>query len=343
MIKKILILLSASSVLLSGCAKTVRVGENTPVPPATEAEADDLEETPQTEKTAIKIGATKGAGSVSIAHLLENSEDDSAYETYSAELYQDPNQLMGALAKGDVNAAILPPDKAAKLYNEYDFKCCVGAISSTCNYYILENGGSQSYSDIKDFDGRTIIINETDKMAEPVLNKIAEYKGISFEYRYVDTNEAVIKALSETPGSLALLQEPFCSQAELTSSGIFVVADLYDYWQEAADCTLATNCLVISKKFLDSNREVSDLFIKDYVASVSITRHNMSKTAELAEKYELFDSKDAVEKAIPGCGIGILTGPDMKVELNKLYTILYDISIDSVGRAVPDDAFYYMQ
>ncbi len=342
MIKKILLLLSASAVILGGCAKAVEVTDNEAVPPAAE-ETDAQEDIPPTEKTEIKIGATKGAGSVSIAHLLENSEDNTAYEKYSVQLYPDSNQLMGALAKGEVNAAILPPDKAAKLYNEYDFKCRIGAIASTCNYYILENGSTQTYSDIKALDGREIIINETDKMAEPILEKIAEYNNISFSYRYMDTNDAVIKALTENTGALALLQEPFCSQAELTGSGVSVITDLYDYWQEAADCTLATNCLVISGKFLDSSREITELFIRDYVASVSITRHNMSKTAELAEKYALFDNKTAVEKAIPGCGIGIVTGEDMKAELNKLYTILYDISIDSVGRAVPDDNFYYIQ
>ncbi len=342
MIRKILIALSVSVLVLSGCSKADVKTEAPAAEPATEDINESSNAVP-TEKTDIKIGVTKGSGSISIAHLLENSADGSAYESYTAEIYDDPNQLMGALAKGDVNAAILPPDKAAKLYNEYDFDCCIAAVSSTCNYYILENTeGKDETEDFADIDGKEIIINETDKMAEPVLDKISENRNISLQYKHVDSNEAVIKSLNETPGALALLQEPYCSQAELAGNSISVIFDLYDYWQEAADCSLATNCLVIPRKFIAQNKEIADLFIKDYAASVSITRHNMEETAKLTEKYSLFDSSEAVKRAIPGCGIGIITGADMSSELGKLYGLLYELSIDSVGRAVPDDNFYYL-
>lgn len=342
MLKKILALLCVSAAALSGCARLPEEINSPSAESVTEEYSQDIQEEPA-EKKDIKIGAVKGVGSVSIAHLLENSADNSAYENYTAEIYTNANELMNALAKGYVNAAILSPDKAAKLYNEYDFNCRVAAVSSTCNYYILENtDGSQEPADFKALDGREIIINETDKMAEPLLDKISEYNNITLEYKYVDTNDAVIKGLN-TPGALALLQEPVCSQAELVNESISVVLDLYDYWQEAADCPLVTSCLVVPADFTENDRETLDLFIKDYGASVSIAKHNMSKTAELVEKYSLFDNKEAVEKAIPGCGIGITTGSDMKEELGKLYSILIELSIDSVGRAIPDDNFYYMQ
>lgn len=337
MLRKMCIIFSALALVLGGCnrASEESIAANEPVreQPAPKEEAP-------AEKTEIKIGTTMGAGSVSIAHLVANGEDGSAYEKYRAKVYPSANELMGEFAKGEVDAAILSPDKAAKLYNEYEYKCRVVAVSGTCNYYIAENGGTE-YSDVTELDGKKIAINEADKMAEPLLNKIAEYNDISFTYEYVENNDKLVAGLENGTVSLALLQEPYCSEAELKNSNVSVVLDLYDYWDEAADCPLATSCLVVSDKFINNAPQALDLFIRDYIASVSITKHNSKETARLVEKYALFDSRQAVEKALPGCGIGIQTGGDMKESLTKLYTLLYDLSIDSVGRKIPDENFYY--
>ena len=289
MIKKLCLIFSALSIVLSGCSRVqendIAVNEPVSEQPAAEEEAP-------AEKTEIKIGTTKGAGSVSIAHLVANGEDDSAYEKYSAKVYPSANELMGEFAKGEVDAAILPPDKAAKLYNEYEYKCRVVAVSGTCNYYIMESGTGEC-NDITELDGREIAINEADKMAEPLLSKIADYNNISFTYRYEENSDRLVSGLENGTISLALLQEPYCSEAELKNSNVSVVLDLYDYWDEAADCPLATSCLVVSDKFIKNDPQVLDLFIRDYIASVSITKHNSKETADLSEKYALFDSREA--------------------------------------------------
>lgn len=339
MIKRLCVIFSAAAVALCGCTHMPK--ESPPAnEPAKEEQPAASEELPD-EKAEIKIGATMGAGSVSIAHLAANGDDGSAYEKYSAKIYPSANELMGEFAKGEVDAAILSPDKAAKLCNEYGYKCKVVAVSGTCNYYLMENGGTP-YSDITELDGRQITVNEADKMAEPLLDKIAEYNNISFTYSYKENNDKLTAGLEDGSVELALLQEPYCSEAELKNPNVSVVLDLYDYWDEAADCPFVTSCLVVSDKYIEGFPNVLDLFIRDYVASVSITKHNTRETADLVERYGLFGSKEAVEKALPGCGIGIQTGADMKEELQKLYALLYDLSIDSVGRKIPDDDFYYV-
>ena len=49
------------------------------------------------------------------------------------------------------------------------------------------------------------------------------------------------------------------------------------------------------------------------------------------------------EKAIPYCSLVCITGADMKTAVSGYLQTLYDLKPETVGGAMPDDGFYWME
>ena len=80
--------------------------------------------------------------------------------------------------------------------------------------------------------------------------------------------------------------------------------------------------------------------MKHYQESVDYVNDNVSDAAKLVGNYEIVTAEVA-EKAIPECNIVFISGDEMKEKLSGYLTVLFDQNAESVGGALPDDAFYY--
>ena len=49
------------------------------------------------------------------------------------------------------------------------------------------------------------------------------------------------------------------------------------------------------------------------------------------------------EKAIPNCNIVCIEGEEMKIALSGYLNVLFELAPESVGGALPEDAFYYAE
>lgn len=289
------------------------------------------------EKIEINIGLVKNSASaLGAAHLFTNSEDNSAYEKYTPVVYNSADELLNAFKANEINAAVLPADKAAICYSNTD---CYGvAVTSGSNYYIAENGSS--VTDIEDLNGKTITVSAEDTMADSILNIIANYNNLNISYNFVDTNAQIINGLKDGSITLALTQEPYLSQ--VTSETVRSAIDLYDYWNDAAGTELVTSCLVINKNFISENASAFSFFMKDYAASASMAKRNTEETAKSANRFALVDDINSSKAAIPGCGVTFKTGEDMKKMLSGFYTAIAESNADILGGHIPDDNFYFI-
>ena len=346
--KKLLaISLAAISILCAACNKTTENQNNTTENTNTKGNVavdnailpevnDDMAPTDE-EKIDISIGLVKNsAPALGAVHLFVNSNNNSAYEKYTPVVYNTSDELLNAFSSGEINAAVLPSDKAAKCYETTG--CYVTAVTTGCNYYIAENGST--VSDIPDLNGKTITVSAEDTMAQSILNIIAKYNNITVNYAAANTTEQLINGLKDGSINLALIQEPYLSRA--TSENVRSAIDLYDYWNDASDTELVTSCLVVNKNFVSENSIAFQFFMKDYQASAPMAKRAAAETAQSAGEFALVDDVNSSKAAIPGCGITFKTNEEMKTMLQNFYNIIAAENTEILGGQVPQDDFYFI-
>ena len=67
---------------------------------------------------------------------------------------------------------------------------------------------------------------------------------------------------------------------------------------------------------------------------------NVEDAAQLVGQYDIVTAEVA-QKAIPECNIVFIEGAEMKEKLSGYLSVLFEQNAQSVGGALPDDAFYF--
>lgn len=343
--KALAISLLSALVLTSGCSKD----EAIEVPPGTSATDGDITiingtdlDTPPTEeeKVTIKIGFYDSSASISAGHLLENGENGVAYENYSASVYNNADEVVAAMEAGEIDASTLSIDEAVNLCldNPGEFK--IAMVNSLFNYCIAQNSGE--ITDITNLSGKTIYVAENDRVGMAVLNKLIEDYGITgCTIETLGNKDEVVNSIANGTIQYALLQEPYLSQAVNINSNVTLGIDLYDSWFDMDNADIVTGCLVVSNDLAEYNEKAMIYFLRDYDASVIITRKNLDESAQLAEKFGLTDSAAAAKASIPGCSIGVVKDDKMVTTVTECVNLINSIDKDIfMNRSIDDTIFY---
>ena len=105
-----------------------------------------------------------------------------------------------------------------------------------------------------------------------------------------------------------------------------------------------TTVTVARKDFLEEHEQAVREYLElskqstDYCTQAE----HLEEAAAWTEKYETFLNPEIAVKAIPECNICTITGAEMKEKLSGFLQIMYDMSPEAVGGAMPEDDFYYM-
>lgn len=293
------------------------------------------------EKITISLGLLNGPESLSVAHLLENSQKGVSYEKYTYNNYNSVKDVVDALENNKVDAATLPLNEAAKLYNKTEHRFKLAMINSLFNYCIAQN--SQNISDVSQLAGKTIAVANDDEIGKIVIDKIIkDYDIKDCKITTVDDTATLVNSVADGSVSLALLQQPYISEASAKNSSVSMAIDLYDTWFEHNDADIVTGCLVVSNDFIIRNNKAFVYFMKDYDASVTITKKNIDESSQLAAKYKLASSAASAKASIPGASITCKTDNDMMTCANEFFNFVNSVNPDAIGGIVPDTSFYYL-
>ena len=303
---------------------------------------DSMDNPPSNEeKITIKLGLMSGINSYVVTHLMDINDTNDSYEKYEFIQGNTVSQLCEKLKSGEINAATIPVDVAARLYNETG-KIKILATNSVCNYYIASAG--EDVNGVAGLANKTLTIAKDDLLAKSVIDTILKSQNITnCTINYADSTDAIVTGLSDGSVKLALIQEPFLSQATANNSNVKLVVDLYDDWGDASGIELPTGCLVVNSDFFGSNPKAVSYFLKDFDASVNMTRHNIDETAQMAERYKMVSSAAIAKSAIPGASVSISTGDEMKTIVDKFLNFMMKNDPTVIGNKIPDENFYYIE
>ena len=347
--KKVLsaVLALAMAASLAACGSTATASSTEPAsePAATEAPAETTETA--AESAGIRIAGLKGPTTMGLVNLIAQAEAGQTAQDYAFTMYGAADELVPLLVKGELDAAAIPANLAATLYQKTSGALEVACINTLGVLYVVELGNNiQSVEDLK---GATIVTTGKGTTPEYVLRYVLSQNGIdpdkdvTIEYLSEATEVAARLTTPTTDSStiVAMLPQPFVTSVVAQSEGgVRVALDMNEEWQKVAGSRLVTGVTVVRKEFAEANPDVMAQLMTDYAASVESVTADLSGTAALCEQYGVVAKAALAEKALPSCNIVFETGDEMKTDLTAYLQVLYDADPASVGGALPGEDFY---
>ena len=341
----VLALAMAASLAACGGAAAVSSTEPASEPAATEAPAETTETA--AESAGIRIAGLKGPTTMGLVNLIAQAEAGQTAQDYAFTMYGAADEIVPLLVKGELDAAAIPANLAATLYQKTGGALEVACINTLGVLYVVELGNNiQSVEDLK---GATIVTTGKGTTPEYVLRYVLSQNGIdpdkdvTIEYLSEATEVAARLTTPTTDSStiVAMLPQPFVTSVVAQSEGgVRVALDMNEEWQKVAGSRLVTGVTVVRKEFAEANPDVMAQLMTDYAASVESVTADLSGTAALCEQYGVVAKAALAEKALPNCNIVFETGDEMKTDLTAYLQVLYDADPASVGGALPGEDFY---
>ena len=354
-LKKILAAVTAAALAVSlaacgGSASSVSSASSEPASSAVSSSAEET--TAPTESEPLRVAGLKGPTTMGLVNLLGLSTDSKADEnglkpsqdgSVLYNMYGAADELVPLLVKGDLDAACVPANLAATLYNKTQGAVQVACINTLGVLYVVEKGDTvQSMADLK---GKTLVTTGKGTTPEYVLryllsqNGIDPDKDITIEY----TSEAT-EALAKVQAgevSIAMLPQPFVTAAMAQTEGLCIALDMNAEWQTVAGSPLVTGVLLVRKDAVEADPARFADFMEKYKLSTEQANTDPEGTAALCEAFGVVAKAALAQKALPQCNIVFETGDTMKTDLTAYYKVLFDADPTSVGGALPGDDFYY--
>lgn len=332
---------------LAGCgASASSVAESTAESASTEAVSTVEEEaSPETsaETTALRVAGLKGPTTMGLVNML--TADDAA-DLVDFNMYGAADEVVPLLVKGDIDAAAVPANLAATLYQKTNGAVEVACVNTLGVLYIVENG--ETVNSVADLKGQTLVTTGKGTTPEYVLrylltkNGLDPDKDVKIEY-YSEASEVTAQMAASKKDAIAVLPQPYVTAAQLKDSSLRVVLDLTKEWNKVCDTQLITGVTVVRTAYAEDHPDVVQAFLKDYEKSVNAANTDIDGTAALCEEIGVVAKAAIAKKALPKCNIVYRRGEEMKKDISAYLQVLYDASPAAVGGKLPDDNFYWVK
>lgn len=340
--KKSLTILSALCLVLAlfaGCGTV----ETEPSPSASPEVGEN------TDLGSVKLATLKGATTMGLVKLLDDSAADSLNYSVDNTVYGTADEINTLLINGDIDMAALPCNVASILYNKTEGAVQIAAINTLGVLSVIEVG--DSIKSVADLKGKTIYSTGKGTTPEYVLNAILTANGIdpekdvTIEYKSESTEiAAYLTGDTAVDGAVAVLPQPYATTVLMTNDNARIALDLTSEWENAGlEGKLVTGVLVVRKEFAEANADLMSAFLADYADSVSWVNANADAAAELIVAAGIVAKAPIAVNALPYCNIVFESGDDMITDVSAYLSVLYELNPESVGGALPDESIFYTE
>ena len=346
----LLCVLSLSAALLAGCSTAGNAGTSeTPDSSSTPSNVTEPESSQETvDPIDVNVMALKGPTAMGMVQFMNESDSGAITDNnYNFNITAATDEVSAALAQGTTDIAAVPANLASVLYNNTEGGVQVLAINTLGVLYIVESG--DTVNSVEDLRGKTIYASGKGSTPEYALNYVLTQNGIDpstdVTIEWKSEQAECLSALMAEENAIAMLPQPFVTTAQAQSENLRVALDLTEEWDalqadSETPSTLVTGVVVARTTFVEEHPEVVSAFLDHYQESVDYVNSNVEEAAQLVGQYEIVTAEVA-QKALPECNIVFIEGAEMKEKLSGYLSVLFEQNPQSVGGALPDDAFYF--
>ena len=295
---------------------------------------------------AVRVGSLKGPTSMGLAYLMETAESGETANTYEFTMAGKADELVGNIANGSLDIALVPANVASVLYNKTQGQVKVIDINTLGVLYVVAS--DDSISKMEDLKGKTVYMTGKGTTPEFAMNYLLAENGLgSGEVTMEFKSEAaeVASILKEDPSAIGVLPQPFASAACMQNPELKTVMDLTEQWDllnKEGNSRMVTGVTIVRTGFLEEHEAAVEQFLKDHAESAEYTSAEPEKAAQLVADIGIVEKAAMAQKAMPLCNIVCITGEEMKQALSGYLEVLSGQDAKSIGGTLPGDDFYYL-
>lgn len=318
--------------------------ENTGAETGSETVSEEAKE--DSGAAAIRVGSLKGPTSMGLAYLMETAKNGETANTYEFTMAGKADELVGNIANGSLDIALVPANVASVLYNKTQGQVKVIDINTLGVLYVVAS--DDSISTMEDLKGKTVYMTGKGTTPEFAMNYLLAENGlgsgdVTMEFKSEAAEVASI--LKEDPSAIGVLPQPFASAACMQNPELKTVMDLTEQWDllnKEGKSRMVTGVTIVRTGFLEEHEAAVEQFLKDHAESAEYTSAEPEKAAQLVADIGIVEKAAMAQKAMPLCNIVCITGEEMKQALSGYLEVLSGQDAKSIGGTLPGDDFYYL-
>jgi len=304
-----------------------------------------MEEPVERQHPTVRVAALHGPTALGLLSLMDNHNRGLAGLDYTFEILGAPTEVPPLLVRGDVDIAVVPGNFAAVLYNQMEGAIQSLAVVTLGVLHIVDATGEVHH--VEDLRGRTIFATGEGATPEFALNYVLTQNGL------IPGTDVFIEFRSQAPeiaaafelghAEVALLPEPFVSNITAQLPHLYVALDLTEEWNRVqSDYGLMMSVVVARREFIENHPQTVAAFMDAYAQSIVFMTTELDAAAQLAVDFGLIGDVYIARAALPRTHMVFITAEDKRRNLNGFFRVLYEANPQSVGGAVPDDAFFFI-
>lgn len=297
------------------------------------------------EPEAIRVGALKGPTSMGLLVLTDRADRGETEDDYDFRMAVGAEELLGLMAKGELDIALVPANAAAAFYQKTQGGIRVININTLGVLYCVT--GTEGIRSAADLKGRTIYLTGKGATPEACLKYILKGNGLSekdYNLEYKSEAAEVAALLANDPAAVGVLPQPFVTGALMQNESLRAALDLNQEWEKLQGQEgggMVTGVTIVRSEFLEEHREAVERFLKEHKESAAAVNKDPESAGVLAVSAGIVTKEEIAQQAIPGCNITCITGEEMKERLRGYLEALAEFDADLTGGGVPDEGFYF--
>jgi NitT/TauT family transport system substrate-binding protein len=290
----------------------------------------------------LVLGALKGPSGIGLVRVFENPPalpDGGAVKPLAV---GSADVMAAKLISGEYDAAVLPVNMAAKLYNSGIQVRLLAILGNGMVSFLTSDPSIASLADLK---GKEIAVAGQGATPDYLFRRLLKGAGLDpdrdLRLSYALPYPEAAAALASGKIAYALLPEPFASLALASRPDLRAPLDLGKLWTDATgQASYPMTALVASAKIVDSRPAALASILAACKTSIDWVKANPREAGLLVEKNDLGLKATIAERAIPRTNYAYATAAEARQSVEALLGAFLETSPASVGGKLPDAAFY---
>ena len=313
-------------------------------------------EAPSAGSRTINVAALNGPSGIPMAYLFENKPQVPGAD-FQFHVVAGADVLLPKLLKGEIDAGILPPNVAAKVFTKNNGALVVAAVMGQGMLNLITK--DETIASLADLKGKTVNVGGQGATPEYMFRYLLKANGIAIaaDGTAPDANSVALDfsvpaaeiaaALLSGKIQYAVVPEPFSTVATTKDATVRKAINLqkeYAALNKAAGKdseTYPMTVLVVRKELAEKSPEILQGLLANAKNAVDWTVANPSEAGKLVENHTLGLQAPIATKVIPNGAYVFIPAKEARPQLEELFSIFLDFAPDAIGGVLPSDGFYF--
>jgi len=293
------------------------------------------------EPLVLTVGVLKGPSGFGIVRLMEELKSLPQEVSVEYLLAPSPAELVTRIVSGEIQAALLPLNTAAKLYT-LGQGYPLAAVPGWGNLYILSR--DPEVRSLADLAGKTVYTTGKGATPDFLFRYLAGEEGVDLASVTLDFSfpaAQLAQLAASGRADTVMVPQPFAALVGMKGEGMEVRIDLQAEWARIRGTgeNYPMTAFVVSPEFAAGRPEAFRALLDAYRESVAWVLADPSAASLAIERQDILAAGPA-RAAIPACGLEFRNAVDARGSVEAFLSVLLAMDPQSVGDRLPDDGFY---